>query len=62
LWGLLRLFFLSVASRETPWGTWSPSSDESEPLRSPHGHVEVVLAPGVVQGQRPRERLHGTHL
>jgi ssDNA-binding Zn-finger/Zn-ribbon topoisomerase 1 len=34
----------------------SSSPDDSASL-SPHGHVEVVLAPGVVQGQGPKERM-----
>eukprot|EP00189_Rhodosorus_marinus_P008219 CAMPEP_0184749360 /NCGR_PEP_ID=MMETSP0315-20130426/27516_1 /TAXON_ID=101924 /ORGANISM="Rhodosorus marinus, Strain UTEX LB 2760" /LENGTH=64 /DNA_ID=CAMNT_0027226211 /DNA_START=179 /DNA_END=373 /DNA_ORIENTATION=+ len=41
-------------------GTCSSPNDSAS--LSLHGHVEVVLAPGVVQGQGPKERLHGTHL
>eukprot|EP00594_Rhizosolenia_setigera_P009478 CAMPEP_0178971032 /NCGR_PEP_ID=MMETSP0789-20121207/19991_1 /TAXON_ID=3005 /ORGANISM="Rhizosolenia setigera, Strain CCMP 1694" /LENGTH=76 /DNA_ID=CAMNT_0020657841 /DNA_START=122 /DNA_END=352 /DNA_ORIENTATION=+ len=58
LCGLNVCFFEEIMER--PRGT-SSSPDDSASL-SPHGHVEVVLAPGVVQGQGPKERLHGTHL
>ena len=54
--------FFSVKSIETPRGTWSSRPGDSASLCSPHGHVEVVLVPGVVQGQNPRKRSHGTHL
>lgn len=45
---------------ETPRGT--SRLGDLEPLLSPQGQVEVVLDPGVVQGQGPNERLHGMHL
>jgi hypothetical protein len=51
----------SEEKRAMPLGTCSSRPGE-EPRRSLQGHVDVVLWPGVVQGQKPRKRLHGTHL
>lgn len=63
LWGLNICFFTEVEGMGKPLrGTWSSRPGDSASLCSPHGHVDVVRAPGVVQGQRPKKRSHGTHL